>query len=109
MANGPKPTNLGPGTLRTQGRILRSGDFLATWAVELAIHHLDLSRELQLAPPASSALALARQTIESLLGGRLPDGWDDAEAVLIGAGRTGPDRDQIEQAGDLARRLPALG
>lgn len=100
--------NLEPVNLRSQGRVLRSGDFLATWAVELAIHHLDLTEELHLGAPASSALALARQTVEALLGGSLPHDWNDAQAVLIGAGRVKPDRLQVEQAGDLANRLPAL-
>ena len=99
---------LEPINLRSQGRVIRSGDFLATWAVELAIHHLDLTEELQLRAPACSALTLARQTVEALLGGSLPQDWNDALAVLIGAGRIQPDRLQIEQAHDLAHRLPAL-
>ena len=47
--------HLDAGTVRFQGRLL-TGDFLATWAVELAVHHLDLGRELDLAPPAPAAL-----------------------------------------------------
>ncbi|GAA1037832.1 hypothetical protein GCM10009557_52290 [Virgisporangium ochraceum] len=42
---------LAPGAVRFQGHVLSTGDFLATWAVELAVHHLDLGRELTLAPP----------------------------------------------------------
>jgi hypothetical protein len=36
----------------------RPATFLATWAVELAVHHLDLGRDLVLALPAPTAFAL---------------------------------------------------
>src|ERR1700744_5388523 len=52
------------GAVRFQGHVLTTGDFLATWAVELAVHHLDLGRELDLQPPAPPALRLARATVE---------------------------------------------
>ncbi|WP_298803684.1 maleylpyruvate isomerase N-terminal domain-containing protein [uncultured Pseudokineococcus sp.] len=84
-----------------QGDILATGDFLATWAVEHAVHHLDLLVEE--APP-STALALARTTVEALAGGPLPTS-DDVEAVLVGAGR----RPVPEGWGEVGRRLPALG
>ena len=58
-----------PGAVRFQGHVLATGDFLATWAVELAVHHLDLGRELDLEPPARPALRLARATVEALAGG----------------------------------------
>jgi hypothetical protein len=86
---------------------MRTGDFLATWALELAVHHLDLGAELTLAAPAPAALTLARASVEELAGGPLP--WDDETAVLIGTGRVVPDEEQAAQAGPLAARLPVLG
>ena len=102
-------TALPPRALRFQGHVLSTGDFLATWAVELAVHHLDLGRELNLAPPARAAISLARATIESLAGGGLPAGWLDETAVLVGAGRLRLNEQQTRQAGTVAQRLPVLG
>jgi uncharacterized protein (TIGR03083 family) len=99
--------SLPAGAVTTQGQTMRTGDFLATWALELAVHHLDLGAELTLASPAPGALTLARATVEELAGGPLP--WDDETAVLIGTGRLVPDEEQAEQAGPLAARLPVLG
>ena len=90
---------LDAGTVRFQGRLLPTGDFLATWAVELAVHHLDLDRELDLAPPAPAALiwrarrwrhsqaALARE----LVGRRRPfwPGRAGCRSPTSGAARSG--------------------
>jgi uncharacterized protein (TIGR03083 family) len=95
------------GAVAIQGHTMRTGDFLATWALELAVHHLDLGAELTLPPPAPSALGLARATVEELAGGPLP--WDDETTVLIATGRLVPDEEQVAQAGPLAARLPVLG
>lgn len=100
---------MSPGAVASQGRVLATGDFLATWAVELAVHHLDLSRELDLAPPAPSGPRLARATLESLLGGALPTAWSDEVAVLIGAGQVVPDARQADEVGAVVQRLPVLG
>jgi uncharacterized protein (TIGR03083 family) len=100
--------SLAPGAVRFQDRVLTTGDFLATWAVELAVHHLDLGRELTLAAPATPALRLARATIEALAGGELPAAWPDDTVVLLGAGRVRPDHSQI-QASPLVVKLPVLG
>jgi hypothetical protein len=54
------------GVLFFQGCVLTTGDFYATWAVELAVHQLDLAREVEVAPPPRSGLALARRTVEAL-------------------------------------------
>jgi uncharacterized protein (TIGR03083 family) len=92
------------GQLEFQGHVIATGDFLATWAVELAVHHLDLGAELTLPPPRAEAVRLARRTVEELAGGALPADLSDTEAVLIGTGR--------REAGDLevaGLRLPALG
>ncbi|TWF81286.1 uncharacterized protein (TIGR03083 family) [Pseudonocardia hierapolitana] len=95
------------GVVAIQGHTMRTGDFLATWALELAVHHLDLGAELTLPPPAPTALGLARATVEELAGGPLP--WDDEATVLIATGRLVPDEEQAAQAGPLAARLPLLG
>ena len=63
-----------------QGHVMTSGDFLATWAVELAVHQLDLESKA----PAAKALRLARETVEALNGKQ--DG-DDETVVLIGTRR----------------------
>jgi uncharacterized protein (TIGR03083 family) len=98
--------DLPPGALRFQGHVLSTGDFLATWAVELAIHHLDLTRELELPSPDPAASGLTRSTIEALAGSALPGSWDDRTVALLGAGRVEPD---AEQAALLSGRLPVLG
>ncbi|MGK5681755.1 maleylpyruvate isomerase N-terminal domain-containing protein [Actinoplanes sp. URMC 104] len=100
---------LEPGAVRFQGHVLSSGDFLATWAVELAVHHLDLGRELTLPPPAPAALRLARSTVEALAGRAAPGSWADDTTVLLGAGRVRPDARQQAEAPELTGKLPVLG
>jgi hypothetical protein len=97
-----------PGAVRFQGHVLGTGDFLATWAVELAVHHLDIARELDLPGPDPDALRMARQTVEALAG-ELPRSWSDETAVLVGTGRLPLDEPMRAQAGPVADRLPALG
>jgi uncharacterized protein (TIGR03083 family) len=100
---------LAPGELRFQGHVMSTGDFLATWAVELAVHHLDLAPELALGPPPPTALRLARGTVQALVGGNLPDSWSDETAVLLGTGRLRLSDSQRQEAGTLAAALPAFG
>jgi hypothetical protein len=99
-------TTLPARAIRFQGHVLSSGDFLTTWAVELAIHHLDLTRELPLTPPTAQSLHLTRATVETLAGAPLPPTWDDRTVALLGAGRIPPDATQTAAAGT---RLPVLG
>ncbi|MEV6847499.1 maleylpyruvate isomerase N-terminal domain-containing protein [Actinoplanes sp. NPDC051411] len=94
------------GAVRFQGHVLSTGDFLATWAVELAIHQLDLARELTPAPPTAGSLRLTRATVEALAGFALPASWDDRTVALLGAGRIRPDAAQSEL---IEARLPVLG
>jgi hypothetical protein len=84
-----------------QGHVFAAGDFLTIWAVEDAIHQLDLLSE---EPVPDSALSLTRATIEALAGGPLPAASVE-EAVLVGAGRL-PVPDGL---GAVGERLPALG
>jgi hypothetical protein len=67
-----------------QGHMLSSGDFLATWATELAVHHLDLDLDQRLPGPDPTALRLARQTADALADQASPAEWDDEHAVLVG-------------------------
>lgn len=71
------------GTVAFQGKQMRSGDFLATWVVELAVHQLDLD----VADESPSGLAWARATLEAIAGAPLPAALDDRTAVLVGLGR----------------------
>ncbi|MEU4625830.1 maleylpyruvate isomerase N-terminal domain-containing protein [Actinoplanes sp. NPDC023801] len=101
-------SRLEPGSVRFQGHVLATGDFLATWAVELAVHHLDLGRDLELPPPAPAALRLARRTVEDLAGTDVPGSWPDDVIVLLGAGRVRADAAQCAEAPAFTRRLPVL-
>jgi hypothetical protein len=71
------------GPIEFQGRRIRSGDFIGTWVVELAIHQLDLGLD-----DSPGGLAWARQTLEAVAGSELPADLDDRTAVLAGLGRT---------------------
>lgn len=92
---------LGGKTHEWQGHVFAAGDFAAVWAVEDVVHHLDLEVE---EPPPSSALGVARATVEALLGSALPPSWDDQDATLIGTGRS-PVPSGFETLSD---RLPVL-
>ena len=70
-----------------QGHVIATGDFFATWAVELAVHHLDLGPELTLASPTPGSRALTRQTVEELAGGAFPRDVPETDVILIGTGR----------------------
>ena len=70
-----------------QGHVLTTGNFLATWATEWAVHHLDLDLGSELPGPDPAALRLARQTADALAAHPTPRDWDDQYAVLVGWGR----------------------
>lgn len=80
---------LEPGRLSFQGHVITTGDFLATWAVELTIHHLDLDLPAAAPHVSPAALALARRTVQALDGSSADaaDGLTDEQAVLRGFGR----------------------
>jgi Mycothiol maleylpyruvate isomerase N-terminal domain len=67
-----------------QAKTMTSGDFLATWVVELAVHQLDLEGSGH--PPAGS-LVTVRRTVEALVDLDLPVAWSDEDAALIALGR----------------------
>lgn len=92
---------MGTRACRWQGQVFAPGDFLAIWAVEDVVHHLDLLVDDR---PPSNALDLARTTLETLAAGPLPADWSDEQVVLIGTGRVPvPD-----EAGQLGVGFPML-
>jgi hypothetical protein len=74
------------GRIEFQGKRMRSGDFLATWVVELAVHQLDLDVD----GDEPVGLPWARKTVEAVADADLPSGLDDRSAVLVGLGRVPP-------------------
>lgn len=98
------------GFVRTQGRVLAVPDFVATLAVEAAIHYLDLVVDLPEAPTAApAALELAGSTLDGLLGAPRPRHWDLPVYLLKGTGRMGLDERDRQELGPLADRFPLLG
>jgi len=96
--------------LATQGHVLAAGDLLATLAVEATIHHLDLvAGDESLAGPSGPGLAVARQTLDGVLGEPVPVGWDDVEYVLKATGRAELTAGDRAGLGVLAARFPLLG
>ena len=94
----------------TQELTLRTSDFIATLAVEGAVHYLDLTVGLPSAPDLDPAsLALVRRTLDGLLGAVMPGDWDDVTYALKGAGRVPVSESDRASIGALADRLPLIG
>ncbi len=94
----------------TQGHVLRTADFIATLAVEAAVHYLDLTVNLPSAPaPDPAALLLVRRVLDGLLGAPAPAGWDDGGYALKGTGRVPISGDDRAELGTLADRFPLFG
>ncbi len=94
----------------TQERTLRTGDFIATLAVEGAVHYLDLTVGLPSAPePDPASLALVRRMLNGLLGTEMPGNWDDRTYALKGTGRVPVSESDRSIIGTLADRLPLIG
>jgi hypothetical protein len=96
--------------LEFQGHVIEPGDFLATWVVEAAVHHLDLTLQLPDAPPpAAASLQVTRETLDALLGEPLPGDWDDTTYALKGTGRLPLTGEEARALGPLAGRFPLFG
>jgi Mycothiol maleylpyruvate isomerase N-terminal domain len=94
----------------TQGLVLATADFIATLAVESAVHYLDMTVALPAAPdPDPASLALVRRTLDGLLGAAMPADWDDINYALKGTGRTALSESDRDIIGSLADRLPLIG
>jgi hypothetical protein len=83
-----------------QGKTMTSGDFLATWVVELAVLQLDLGAAA--GHPTAGSLAVVRRTAEAIADVDLPAAWSDEDAALIALGR----RPLPPDAGRLGDVLP---
>jgi hypothetical protein len=94
----------------TQGHVLATTDFIATLAVESAIHYLDLSIGLRSAPPPDpAALKLVRRVLDGMLGIPMPGEWDDVTCVLRGTGRQPVTPAERVELGPVADLLPLFG
>ena len=92
----------------TQGHVMRVDDLVATLIVEAAIHHLDLTVGLDDPGPRPEPLALARATLEALLGHPAPAQWPTVDWVRVATGRAPvPDGYRAALGADAAR-LPLL-
>ncbi|MBA2952839.1 hypothetical protein GON03_22705 [Nocardioides sp. MAH-18] len=83
-----------------QQQVFTAGDYLAVWAVEDAVHHLDLLAD---EPVPAGALDLTRATVEALAGA-FPEDWTAEDVALVGTGR----RPAPEGLGATVDRLPAF-
>lgn len=91
----------------TQGHILSTPDFIATLVVEATIHHLDLVANLDTpSSPPAAALVITLTTLDGLLQGTRPGGWDEITYLLKATGREPlTQRDRVA-LGDAGSRLP---
>lgn len=94
------------GRVATQGHTLTVPDFLATLAVEAAIHHLDLVAYIDAPGPHPDGLALARRTLDGLAGVDAGTQWDDRLYALKGTGRQPLTDEERERLGPLADAFP---
>lgn len=93
--------------LATQGRVLTIVDFVATLAVEAAIHHLDL--DLPHDEPDPDALDLTRRTLDGLLGaGAVRPDWPAAGYALKATGRQPLEPAERAVLGNSAERFPLI-
>jgi hypothetical protein len=96
--------------LEFQGHVIEMGDFLATWVVEAAVHHLDLTLEPpDVSAPVPASLQVTRETLDALLGGPVPGDWDDTTYALKGTGRLPLTGEDARTLGPLAERFPLFG
>ncbi len=94
----------------TQGHVLRTADFIATLAVEAAVHYLDLTVELASAlPPDPVPLGLVSRVLDGLLGAPRPAGWDEQAYVLKGTGRLALSDAERAGLGPAAGLFPLFG
>ncbi|MGN6796459.1 MAG: maleylpyruvate isomerase N-terminal domain-containing protein [Streptosporangiaceae bacterium] len=94
----------------TQGHVLRAADFMATLAVESAVHYLDMTVRLPGASPCDPvSLDLVKRVLDGLLGAAPPADWDDQTYVLKGTGRLALTEPERTRLGPAADRFPLFG
>jgi mycothiol maleylpyruvate isomerase-like protein len=94
----------------TQGHVLTTADFMATLAVEAAVHYLDLTVGLPSAPPPDAlSLGLVRRVLDGLLGTPMAGGWDDRTYALKGTGRVSVTEADRSAIGPMTERFPLFG
>ncbi len=98
------------GYVRFQGHVLATQDFVAMWAVEFCIHHLDLLVGVPDRPgPRTRTVELALKTVDGLVGCQRPARWDDLMYLRKASSReTLDDVDRDELGADVAR-YPVFG
>ncbi|WP_027927356.1 maleylpyruvate isomerase N-terminal domain-containing protein [Amycolatopsis benzoatilytica] len=95
--------------VETRGQVLTVADYFETYVVESTLHHLDLVAYLSgVDGPSAQCLAAARQTVETVLGEKLPAELDDRAALLVRTGRRSATEDETAMLGDLAGKLPVV-
>lgn len=92
--------------VETQGHTMTVPDFLATLAVEAAIHHLDLVAYIEAPAPHPEGLALVRRTLDGLAGDDAGAQWDDRRYALKATGREPLTDEERERLGPLAHSFP---
>lgn len=104
MAGRAAPADL----VSTQGHVLRVDDLLATLVVEAAIHHLDMTVDLDRAGPGPGPIAMTRRTLDGLLGRSTPAAWNDEQWVRAATGRSELTVEQRTHLGPDVARVPLL-
>jgi len=94
----------------TQGHVMRAADFMATLAVEAAVHYLDLTVSVPGASPCDPlSVDLVRRVLDEFLGQPPALGWDDETYVLKGTGRLALTEAERTRLGPTAARFPLFG
>jgi hypothetical protein len=98
------------GRVRFQNHVLAIDDLLAMFAVEFALHHLDLLVAVPDRPgPEPDALELIVCTLDGLLDPHHPTSWDQLTYVRKATGRQPLDAADRKELGSKASRYPAFG
>lgn len=112
VANAVEAAVVGPleGRRRFQGHVLEVTDFLTIWAVEFALHYIDLTAHLADRPgPSRRGLEIAATTFDGLLGSERPLAWDLPTYVLKASGREALTDQDVTVLGSSASLYPVMG
>lgn len=99
------------GRVRLHGHVQSTEDFLAMWAVEFCLHHLDLLVGVPDRPgPRPGAVELALSTVDGLLGElQRPASWDELTYLRKATGRKPLDDADRDHLGASVSRYPVFG